>query len=100
MPLVSLLGSTSSPPFAETGSAHRLPVALLLCHWLCQVAHRLNVLVRALPFCVLSLFNALATDYVLLRAFTIQLGARSVMLRIPLPEYDGFALTWLQRPNS
>ena len=36
--------------------------------------------------------NALATDYVLLRAFTIQLGARSVMLRILLPEYDGFAL--------
>ena len=25
-----------------------------------------------------------------------QLGARSVMLRIPLPEYDGFALACLQ----
>ncbi len=45
-----------------------LPVAPLLAT---KLAHRLNVLVRALPFCVLSLFTALATDFVLLRAFSI-----------------------------
>ncbi len=70
-------------PLSTRGLTNPMPVAPLLAET--SSAHRLN---------------ALATDYVLLRAFTIQLGARSVMLRIPLPEYDGFALTWLLRPNS